>query len=244
MTIEAPPTPTAKPNPIKRIGGVLIAPEPTLREITSRPDWLVPLIVILIVSLASAVLVAPRLDMETSLREQLEERGMSAAEIDQSIEMVTKFQKFTLPLTAVIVPLMLLIVAAALLLGFKMFGGEGTFKQAWSVTLYAWIPQLLKSIIATVLVVRMESLTIEQMQGMLKSNLGFLVDASEVPALYAFLSSLDLFNIWTVVLLVMGLAFAHRSSFAKSAAIVLTLWAIQILGKVGLAALQGLGAGS
>lgn len=244
MSIEAPPTPTAKPSSVQRLGGVLIAPDTTLRDIAARPDWLVPLVVILIVSLTSTILVMPRLDLETSIREQLEERGMSPADIDMAVEISTKFQMYTLPLTAVVVPLILLIVAGALLIGFKMFGGEGSFRQAWSVTLYAWIPQLLKSIISTVLVLRAGTVTVEQMQGMLKSNLGFLVDPSDAPALFALLSSLDIFNLWTVVLLAMGFAFAHRTSLGKSFATVLPLWAVVILGKLGLSLLQGVGAGS
>lgn len=241
MSIEAPPAPAPRTNPLQRLGGVIAAPDRTLREIAVRPDWIVPLLLILIISIVSAIFVTPRVDWESTVREQMEDDGRSPEEIEQAIEIVGKFQKFTLPLTAAFVPIFLIIIAACFLLGFKVMGGEGGFKQSWAVTLYSWIPQLIKGIIASVLIIRAGTVTAEEAGTLLKSNLGFLADMSDAPALFTLLSSIDVFNIWTVILLVIGLAYAHRVSRAKSAAIVVTLWVVSILVRVGLAALQGVG---
>lgn len=242
MSIDtSPPAPATKTNPVQRLGGVIATPDPTLRDIAARPDWIVPLLLILIVSIAATIITAPRVDWESTVRERMEDDGRSPDEIEQAVEIVGKFQKFTVPLTAALVPIFLCIIAAAFLLSFKVMGGEGGFKQSWAMTLYGWIPQLIKGIIATVLIMRAGTVTAEEAGTLLKSNLGFLADMSDQPALFTLLSSIDIFNIWTAVLLVIGLANAHRVSRTKSAAIVLTLWVVVILVRVGLAAMQGAG---
>lgn len=241
MSVETPPAAAPKSNPAQRIGGAIVAPDRTLREIADRPDWVLPFILILLVSVLSTILVTPHVDVESTVREQLEERGMSQDEIEQTLDVVAKFQKFSIPLTIAFVPLILLIVAAAYLLAFKMMGGEGTFKQSWSITLYAWIPQLIKGLIVTLLILRAGTVTAEEVQTILKSHLGVLVDPGEQPAMFALLSSLDIFNIWTLILMAIGFGYAHKTSRARAVTIVLILWVLVVLGKIGLAALQGIG---
>ena len=46
-----------------------------------------------------------------------------------------------------------LLVAGVLLLTFRLMGGEGNFSQAFSATLYAWMPQVISSIIGTIVAV-------------------------------------------------------------------------------------------
>jgi hypothetical protein len=75
------------------------------------------------------------------------------------------------------------------------------------------------------------------MSDLLRSNLGFLVERKAAPALHSLLGSLDLFAIWTMVLLTIGYAIAARISRKAAGAIVVALWAVYILGKAGLAAL-------
>ena len=116
-----------------------------------------------------------------------------------------------------------LIVALVLFGAFRLLGGEATFKQAFSATLY-----------------RMDAAgtlrhhpdhrshgagTIDPttMATVVKSNPAFLVDMKEQPVLFALLSAIDVFTIWTIVLLSFGFSASSRFSLAKSASIVVTL---------------------
>jgi hypothetical protein len=72
---------------------------------------------------------------------------------------------------------------------------------------------------------------------LVRSNPAFLVDMKANPVLFSLLSSIDLFTIWTVVLLIIGFAFVARVSKAKSAAIVISLWAVALVIKLGFAAI-------
>ena len=73
------------------------------------------------------------------------------------------------------------------------------------------------------------------------SNLGPLVDAKTHPVLNTLLSSVDLFSIWTVVLLSMGFAaMSEKKITAGQAAVpIVILWILWILLKMGFWALVG-----
>lgn len=246
MTADAPVSPALpRPNPFQRLIGVLFSPVDTLRQIAERPDWLVALIVMIVFSVAAYFVVAPHLDLETTLREQFEARGGIDQEmIDRQVEMALKISKYTAPIQIVFIPIMYVVIAAVFLLAFKLMGGEGTFKQFFSVTIYSWVPQILKAIASSIIIATRGKMTAPEMESLVKSNLGFLADQKSAPIPFAFLSSIDIFNIWMVVLLVIGLSFGARVSRGKAAGVVVALWIVIILFKIGMAALQSAGGAS
>jgi len=240
MTTEAPPAPAPvpsaepKPNSFARIFGVLFSPGETFASIARKPTWGVPLLVILIIGYVCTALVVPRMDWDkiTAMQqEQMKQRNPNVSE--QQLEQAARFGKalgkvipWLFPIFAVV---WYLLIAGVLLLTFRLTGSEGNFIQAFSATLYAWIPQLLSSIIGTIVIVARGGLVDpEQMATMIKTNPGFLVDSKAHPMLFALLGSLDVFTIWTVVLLIIGFAALSRASKAKAAAIVIGWWIVVI----------------
>ena len=226
-----------KANPFERLAGVFISPAETHKSIAARPDWLVPFLLILVVSIGANFVVAPHIDFEPQIRAQVEKQGGGEEDVEQALGMVEKFGKFQSIITAVFVPIILIVTAAVLLLAVKVMGGEGTFKQVFSITNYSWMPQILKAIIATAIIVPKGMIDARHLGTLLKSNLGFLADPLEAPVAFSFLSSLDAFTIWTLFLLTVGLSEAARFSRAKAATIVVILWLVIVLAKAGLAAL-------
>jgi membrane protein, antimicrobial resistance system len=240
MTSEAPPMPAAKPNPARRIGGVIASPTETLRDIAERPDWLVPLLIIVVASLLLGFAMSGKVDFETATREQLERRGVTGPELERQLEMISKVQRLTTPfftaLGGIIVPL---VVALALMLAGRIFGGEATFKQSFSIASYAWIPQALKTLIMAALLMRAGEVDLMQLPLLLKSNLGFLSDPVSSPGVFTLLSSLDVFAIWTIVLLGIGFAYAHRLSRSVATALAGALFVVVVLIQAGLASVFG-----
>jgi len=236
------PPPPDQQNVFSRIAGVLFAPAETFAAIARRPGIIGPLLVILVVSLATTAVIIPRMDFESILAQQSEQ--MRKQNPNMSEEQMAQIEKFTRASGKVfgwISPLMMVawyaIVAGALLLAFRLMGGEGTYKQAFSATLYAWMPLILFGIIMTIVVLARGTFDPVTAQTLVKSNPAFLVDWKEQPVLYSLLASFDIFTIWTIVLLVFGFSALSKASRAKSAAIVITLWLAMILVKVGFAAM-------
>ena len=224
---------------MQRIAGVLFAPAETFRDIERKPNVLVPLALLVLISIIGTVLVVPRIDFETMTREQLEQSGrkMAPADMEQAVRVGKAMGQvfgYVGPLLSIVG---YLLVAGALLLAFRMFGGEGTFKQAFSVTLHSWMPLAINSIIFAIVAASRETLDPQSLGTLVKSNPGFLVDMAEQPVLFSILSSIDVFTIWTLVLLTFGFAAISKFSRGRSAAIVVSLWLVLVIVKVGFAAL-------
>lgn len=230
-------------NSFQRIVGALFAPAETFRDIARKPDILVPLILIVLIGYASTFIVLPKMDWDAIVAQQAEAMQKQNPNLsDSDVERMGKITRSAGTVMAYVMPLVMIvwyvIVAGVLLLIFRLFGGEGTFKQAFSTTLYAWMPMVLAAIIGTVVIAaRGDLVDPTTMATLVKSNPAFLVDPKEQAALFAMLSSFDIFTFWTLALLIIGFATMSRTSKGKAAGIVLPLWIVLVVIKVGFAAL-------
>lgn len=237
----APPPPDTQ-NVFSRIAGVLFAPAETFTDIARRPDILWPLLLILIIGYISTALVMPKLDVGAITAAQAEQmRKQNTNMSDEQVAQMERITAASVKVFAWIGPLIgvawYAIVAGALLLAFRLFGGEGSYGQAFSVTLYAWVPLVLFGVIMTIVVVARGTFDPSTAATIVKSNPAFLVDMKEQPVLFSLLSSIDLFTIWTIALLSIGFAVLSKMSKAKGATIVISLWIATIVVKLGFAAL-------
>jgi hypothetical protein len=245
MTVDLetapPPPPAQSKSSMQRLGGVLFSPDDTFRDIAARPDILTPLAILVVISIISAVLIIPHIDFAATVRDRLESSpqgaSMSAADMERAERVGAAFGKalgYASPALAIVI---WAVIAGVVLIAYRLFGGEGTYKQAFSVTLYAWIPLVIKSVITTVVALTKTSIDANQMVTLVTSNPAFLLEMKEHPIAFSFLSSIDLFAIWTLVLFIIGFAHVARVTKAKSATVMISLWAIVLFFKLGFAAL-------
>lgn len=215
-------------DPFERIVGVFTAPTMTFASIARRPDWVVPLIVLLLFAGVTGFVTSSQVDFERTMRDQLEGRKMTEEQIEKAIEMGSGMQKIGPWIGVLFAPVILLIVAALIMLGHKIMGGAGGFAGYFSVALYGWFPQLVKSLIVTVMLLAGEPMTVNEMMVAAYSNLGFLVDSSTEPVLFALLTKLDIFTLWSIFLMTIGSAFVSRGARLQSAVIVTGLWCVYV----------------
>lgn len=226
-------------NSFRRIAGVLFAPAETFRPIAQRPDVIRPLLVLLVISIVVSVILVPRLDIESTMRQQMEQGGRKMAEADMERAMrfgaaFGRVMGYLAPLWSAIT---YVVVAGVLLLAFRLLGGDGRFKQAFSVTLYSFMPMAIASIVLMIVAASRESIDPTAVGTLVKSNLAFLADATQQPVLFSLLASLDVFTIWTLALLTLGFAAVSNFSRLKSAAVVFSLWGGWIVVKLAFAAI-------
>lgn len=219
--------------------GVLFSPDETFRDIARRPDIVVPLLVFVAITILSSILIVPHMDIANAMRDQLANSGrnMSADDIERSVRMMSAFSKvmgYASPLFGIAV---WAIFAALLLFGFRAFGAEGTYKQSFSVVLYAWVPLIIQQIITTIIALFRGSVDPREMAAVVASTPAFFISFKDHPVAFAFLSSIDLFSIWMLFLLTIGFAYVARVSKARSAVTVVSIWAFFVLVKVGFAAM-------
>ena len=251
MTIESagiPPAPPVEAAPTKnffeRLVGVFFSPTETFQDIARKPDILIPLIVLTLFAFATTILVMPRMDFEPMIAQQTEQLqkqnpNMSEADAARMAGYTRAFGKVTGYAVPVLMIIGYLIIALVLWGAFRLMGGTGGYKHALSTTLYSYMPRmLLGGLIGTIVIMARGTVDALQMATVVKTNPAFLVEMKEQPVLFSLLSSLDVFVLWTLFLLVLGFSIVSRLSKAKSAAIVISLWLITVVIKLGFAALN------
>lgn len=226
-----------------RLLSVLLAPGKTFRSIAARPTWIEPMVVLVLLTGVMTMLVMQRADMEEMIRARIEQSGreVPAEAVEQQVEMMERFGWVFGLLGAVVTPVMYLAGAAVLLAIFKLLGSDLGFPQSLSTFLYGMAPWIVASLLALPVLLSRDSLTVEEMQSgtVLMSNLSFLAPEDAGAGLRAALSAIDVFSLWTLVLLAIGYRIVARVSTGTAAGVLVGLWLVWVLGKVGLAALFG-----
>jgi hypothetical protein len=239
-----PPAPSTEPAPnsFQRIIGVLFSPDATMASIARRPDWVIPLVILLVTSLLAGVVIAQHVDFGAAAREAMEQnKNMTQEQMDKGVKMAAGIGKVTTYLSPVLSTIGLLIIAGVLLLAFRVFGGEGDFKQAFSVTCYSSMPGVIKGILMVIiLMVKGGTVPAQTLGTLVRSNLGFLVDYKASPIAFTLLSSFDIFSIWYLILMIIGFAYLAKVSRVKSGVIIISLWFLVLLLKLIGPALQSM----
>lgn len=244
MTDTLPETkPEEKVNSFQRIVGVLFSPTETFNSIARKPDWVVPLVLMCILSLAAGWMIASKVDFNELARQATDNPSFAKMPPEQQERMqgftasTMRFATYVNPIFSIIG---LLVTAGVMLIGVRAMGGEGTFLQSFSVATYAWYPRLIKGVLSAIVLLSRKSISFFMLADPVRSNPGFLVDPKLHPVAFAFLTSIDIFSLWTVALFVIGYSAISRLSRGKTAAIVIILWLIGVgLTLIG-PAMQGL----
>jgi hypothetical protein len=248
--------------PFHRLMGVIFSPGETFADINRRPTWAFALLVAIVVSMGSAYLIRARIPdleqrLETTMRRQIEERleqqgaptgEVAERQIEQALSLNRKIFKFLPLLTIVTVPLGALLIAGVFFLVLLMVQADTTFRKTFCVTSWALMATSLASNVAMAIVVLLRdptSLDPTSPQGVLATSAGALLGLSPKtthPLVYAIATSLDVFTIWFLILMVLGIeAISRKMSRMKAGIIAAVLWGVWVGIKVLWSALNPAG---
>jgi hypothetical protein len=226
-----------------RITGVFFEPAKTFKDIAQRPSWLVPMMLVILAVIGVTSAISQRIGWERILRHQMEGNSrmqqMTQEQRDQNMALQIKVASaFGYGIAVVGVPLYDLITAAVLLgIAGGLMGGGMRFKQVFAIVCYSGLPGVISAIL-TIVVVFLKNPDDFNMQNPLAFNVGAFLDPTSVSKfIYSLASSLDLFVIWTILLLATGLkaAAGKKLTFTGALVAVVAPWAILVLGKAAFA---------
>jgi len=238
----APAAAPATPGPESAFGrlvGVFVSPVRTFAAIAKKPTWLVPLLLWTALSFLVGQLVVTRMDLRKVIHDSAEQRGqaMTDDQLEKAVEQSRKMS-WLFELFPVFVPVLLsVIVAGVYWMACQAFGWELKFRQSSGVTIHAFVPGIVMSIVLLAMLWNRQTIDPQTVGDVLPTNPGVLVSAKSAKALHSLLSSLDVMSLWTMALLVLGLSAATGAPRGRMAALVLSLWGIYVLGKTGIAAI-------
>jgi hypothetical protein len=189
-------------------------------------------------SLPLAELIVSKVDWHAVVSEQMAKSGrtFTEAQIEQAAERAQRMAPFW-DVVVVVMPLIVVLVVAAVYWGAcNAFGWEVRYKQSLGVTAHAFLPHTLASLGLAAAVWNRTTVDMQKTRDLVPTNLGYFAREAD-PVTHGLASSIDLFSFWTMALLVLGLAAAARTSRGRMTVLVVSLWALFVLGKAGASAL-------
>lgn len=229
---------------IARLAGALFSPQKTFTAIRERPTWLVALLVLVVLSLVSSILLTQKMDMEEVVREAVAQRGrqISEEQIEQGIELQEKFGTlFAVAGSVIFLPAGYLLITLIFWVVFKLLGGDFPFKTGFATTVHGLLPGGVAALLSLPVILSRAEFSFADVQSgsVLASNLGALAPEESGQTLRVLLSSLDVFTIWSVILLAIGFAVVAKVSRTTAGVTVVVLWLVWILAKVGWVSIFG-----
>lgn len=222
----------------------LASPDQGFGRVTERRRVGLALAVATAAALVTAAVVLPRVDFgAAALRDRRTPAGEERTEGELLEAAITarKLGQIVGWAGAALLPSALAVGAAgALFAGFRVAGTRPDFKATLAVTAHGLLPVWLGKLLAIPAAVTHAPVPPEDVSRLVPSSLAALLPASAPPPLAAALSALDLFALWALALVVVGMARASGGSRARSLAVTVTLFAAYVaLLKVVPAALAG-----
>ncbi|WP_158299412.1 YIP1 family protein [Paenibacillus antri] len=202
---------------------VLVSPTAAFERLRERGGWIVALLLVSALSVATTYLQWPLIEKEMLAQFEAQQQPLGAAEMD----MVLQISRVTAWVTGAVMPAALMFFVGLLLFLLNMIvRGEGTYMQLSKVSLYSMIPGLLGGLLTTALAMAFDADSITDV--MLNGGVLF---SEKTGFLFTLVSSvLDPFGLWSLVLTVVGAAVMMRKSPKSVAFWIVGAWLLVRLG--------------
>ena len=222
---------------ISRIIGIIFSPGKTFRAIQKKPNWLIPAILLVIITLGFSLVTKPILlkETEAQVREQLIKQNLTPAQIEQAIERMQKTTNIMIFVGPTVGYFIILFVLAAvwLFIANTILGGNATYSQILGVNVYKDVLGILA------MVVKLPIMLIQNTMNIHFSLATFLPDTEQSTFFYKILSKVEVFNIWMIIVLSIGIGVMSRTSTKKAWPWVAMIFIIWYLATTGLTSLVG-----
>lgn len=200
----------AHPGLLSRVVGVLFSPRETFAAVAVRPKWLGALgVAVVIMGVAQYALLSTDVGQQLALDQQvsaIETFGGTVSD-EQYAQMEDSMEnaRYISPVATIFfAPVMMLVTAGILHVMFGLVGGgNGTFKQVYAISAHAAIISSLQVVFTTVV-----TLAAGRPAG---ANLSvFVPTLEETSFVNRFLSTIDLFYVWSTFITAVGLGVLYK----------------------------------
>jgi hypothetical protein len=226
-----------------RVVDTFVAPSKTFMDVRRSASWWLPYILIVLVSYALAFGVSHKVGWSQLVDNTLSANPKAAEKMaDMTPEQLAMqhkgteiFMKVAFYGSPIFSGVFLAIIAVVLwgTINFG-FGGKATFWQVFCVTTYSWLILSIKSLLGLVVLFIGNSSENFTMDRMIGTNPGYYIET--FGPVKTFLSSFDIFTIWTMIVIGIGLSIVGRTKRSAGLIAVFAWWALGVLISTGFAA--------
>jgi hypothetical protein len=228
-----------------RISGVFFEPKKAFADIAARPRWIVPLLLLMLVSFGVAMVYAQKGIMRIAAEQQMakspQTAQMTAEQREQALDRGMKIATIISYCVPILVPLTYLIMAVVLwAIAAGILSAPIRFGQVFAIVTYSQLPGIIAAIFLVV-VLQVKNPGDFNVQNPLMFNPGAFMDPQGSKFLISLATSLDLFTFWVILLIATGLkaAAGKKLSFGGALFAVVLPWAVLVLAKAAFAGMMG-----
>jgi Yip1 domain len=244
-TAVSPAAPESQPQQIsafRRVFGVLFSPKKTFEDIVRKPSWLLPILLLTILSIAVSAAFVNRVNWREYIGQQIEKSPQgSQLSAQQKEQRIDAGIKFTGPFTyaiGVCGPILISVIFALVFWGaYSLLGGASTnFSTAFSITAHAFMTGLISSPLL-LLVLFLKDPSAIDVENPIATNLAAVLPDESAKWLVALCKSFDIFTFWTLILIAIGFAATSPKKLkgAKPYVVAFGVWAAYVVARVGFA---------
>lgn len=231
---------------LRLLMGIMLRPRATFEYLASRGgrSWWAPCLFAAVFAALPIVAAAPITADQTreavqATQKQMDERAGSGTSTEQEAQMEQAMSIAASPLITAVFPSVAKVLglvvgwlawAGALYLAATAMGGRSTFGQMFRTVVWTWIPCALRGLLQTVYILTSgQAISNPGLSGFVQSSqpIGEII-ASPPGAgqmlVVALLSRVDLFLVWNLVLILIGLAVVTRLPRRKATLVGLGVW--------------------
>jgi hypothetical protein len=224
---------------LSRLSGVFFEPTKAFEDIAARPNFWVPLILTILAGIVFCAAISSRIGWDRVVNQTNESRfAKMTPDQRAAAEPGTEIQKKFTPVAAyvfsVLGPPFGYLIGSLVLLGIVsgIMSAPVKYKQIFCIFCYSGMPGLIFVVLAIVVMFLKANPDDFNMRNPLAFNAGAFMDPqTSSKFLYALATSLDLFAIWKIWLIAVGLKAAggKKLSFSGALTAVVLPWAILTL---------------
>ena len=231
--------------------GVFTRPSATFAALARKPTWWLPFVAGLLVAAFFSFEMTDKVDYDASVRQAIEKKAARAGQampeaeaakaVDRAVEVQRKMAPYSPTFGAAAYSFFFFLFALVAAFSAGAFGAEAKIPVYLAIYSHAQIPLVLRSIYGAgrLLASADGSLTFEQLGRIGTVSPALLLPLSSPPVLLALASSLDLFVLATIGLLVLGFRKLPGLSRASATGVPVGLFVLFVLIRAGWAALFG-----
>jgi hypothetical protein len=229
---------------VERVVDAFVAPSKTFTDILRSTSWLVPFLLMVVVTLGVTYTIDKKVGFDVVAANQVhsspkQEEALNQLPADQRAARMKISANVTKYISYCSFVFILVFTALGSLVMWGSFnfglGAKTTFGQMFAVWIYASVPRLLSGLLTIFTLIfgnNQDSFTLQNPVG---TNVAYYMpDAA--PWLKAALGYLDVIGIWNTVLLVIGTSIVAKVKMSSAAFVVFGLWFVMLLLSVGIAA--------
>ena len=243
------PTPTPQPAPLSegaRLVSTFIAPTKTFTDLRRSASWWAPFLLLSVMSLVFVYTVDQKIGFRKVAENQIQTSPKAAQRIEQlppdqrnqTMERQAMFfRNFSYAYPGVIL-VWNVVIAAILFATFKFAASSDVkFKTSFAIVMYASLPFVVKSLLATISVAAGASADSFTFQNPVATNPGYFLTPADSPFLYSLATAIDIFMIWTLIVTAIAFTCVSKVKRSTALAIVFGWYFVFALGGAGFGAL-------